>query len=134
MSLQKDLSFGLNSEQTTKPMIEKWIGGSLNKLDDLNFFDFEVENKKILIELKTRRINHNQYRTALIGKNKIMYANDKMKEGYELYFVYNYKDGLFYVKFNENMLNYKSFYMKRRDRNNGSWVMEINVNELVEIK
>lgn len=134
MSLQKDLTFGLNSEDTTKPMIEKWIGGSINKLDQLNLFDFEVENKKILIELKTRRIKHNKYNTALIGKNKIIYANQKLKEGYELYFVYNYTDGLFYVKFNENMLNYKSFYLKRWDRNRGHYVSEINISELIEIK
>lgn len=134
MSLARDLKFGLNEEVVYKPLLEKWVGGSINKLDNMNLFDFEVENQKIFLELKSRRITHNKYSTAFIGQNKVNYAVEKLKEGYEVFFIFNYVDGLFYVKFNNNMTQYPTKYIKRFDRCEGNYVVEISVNELIRIE
>lgn len=133
MSLQRDLRFGLNEEVVYKPHLEKWIGGSLKKLDCMNLFDFEVCDQKILLELKSRRITHNKYPTTLIGENKVNYAVEKLKEGYEVYFIYNFLDGLYFVKFHNNMVNYPKRYLQRSDRSWGHHIIEISVNELTRI-
>ena len=133
MSLERDLNFGIGEEETLKPQLEKWIGGSIKKLDEMNLFDFELEEQKILIELKSRRITHNKYTTALIGQNKVNLAVEKQKEGYEIFFVFNYVDGIYFVKFHNEMVKYPTRYLKRFDRQWGHYVVEINVNELQRI-
>ena len=130
MSLKRDLEFGLNEEVLQKSLLERWVGGSIKKLDCMNLFDFEVSDQKIFLELKSRRITHNKYQTAFIGQNKVNYAVEKLKEGYEVFFIFNYVDGLYYVKFHNNMTTYPTKYIKRFDRCDGNYVVEINVNEL----
>lgn len=134
MSLKRDLKFGLNEEVLQKSLLEKWVGGSIKKLDCMNLFDFEVSNQKIFLELKSRRITHNKYKTAFIGQNKVNYAVEKVKEGYEVFFIFNYVDGLYYVKFHHNMTKYPTKYLKRFDRCNGNYVVEISVDELTLIE
>jgi len=108
MSLSKDLNYGLNKELSTQKQIEEWIGSSITKTDTMNHFDFKVNDKKILIELKSRRVNKDRYDTTIIGKNKIDYAMEKYNEGYELYFCFNFTDGLYYFKFDKSLTGYPS--------------------------
>ena len=68
---QKDLKFGLNSENMLKAQLET-VYGDLIKLDKYNNFDFKGD--KIYIELKTRKILHNQYPSLMFSKRNWIMA------------------------------------------------------------
>ena len=72
---QKDMSFGFSEEDRIQPILEEKFG-ELNKLPQYNPFDFE--NEDYIIEVKSRRINHNKYNTLMFAYSKI----EKL-EGYE---------------------------------------------------
>jgi hypothetical protein len=64
--------------------------------------DYINDNKTIYIEMKTRRVNHDQYPTALIGKNKVDFCQ---KSSATCYFVYVYMDGMFYIKYDKALFD-----------------------------
>jgi hypothetical protein len=86
---QSDLEFGLNAEIILKNTLENEFG-LLNQLDKYNPFDYE--NDDYLIELKSRRINHNKYPTAMVNLSKILKTNNSNKNRV---IVFNYLDGLY---------------------------------------
>lgn len=102
LSQARDLDFGKKSEMMLHSKIEKLVGDSLNMEDGMSFFDYSNNAKTIYAELKTRRIKHNDFSTALIGKNKIDFCN---KPGVDYYFVYSYTDGVFYIKYNKELFD-----------------------------
>lgn len=95
-SKSQDLTFGLTSEQKNKKTLEAFFGCGLSKTSNFAPMDFTNESKTIYLELKTRRIPHNLYPTALIGKNKVDFCKGSTAE---CYFVFVYTDGLFYIKY-----------------------------------
>lgn len=104
--LQKqDFKLGLNSEDEILQHLEQHFGCKLDKTHRYHPFDFECREKKILIELKTRRINHNQYDDLMIGSNKIKYGNSMIKnKDYKIFFIYKCLDGVYeyeYLKDNK---------------------------------
>ena len=104
MSKKLDIQFGLDNETKVLPIISKFLNTNLNKLHHFSPIDWVNETKTIYVELKSRRIRHNQYETALLGLNKIKNCNNKK---IEYYFVWQYIDGLFYLKYDEEL--FKSF-------------------------
>ena len=95
-SKKADMMFGLGSEARNKITLETFFGRGLIKTGDYDPMDFTDVGKTIFIEMKTRRIPHNQYPTALIGKNKVDFCR---VSNAECYFVFVYTDGLFYIKY-----------------------------------
>tara|TARA_R110000772_G_scaffold51915_1_gene119167 strand:- start:11242 stop:11742 length:501 start_codon:yes stop_codon:yes gene_type:complete len=91
----RDLSFGLGEENIIKPILEEYFG-ELKKLDKYNPFDFE--NDHFLIEVKSRRMNHNKYNTIMFNYSKI----EKL-EGYNTeknaMFIFNCEDGIYYWEY-----------------------------------
>jgi hypothetical protein len=98
----EDLNFGLKSEEKNKATLEDFFRVGLKKTGTYDPMDYVDEAKTIFIEMKTRRINHNQYPTALIGKNKVDFCKTSNAT---CYFVYVYLDGMFYVKYDDNLFN-----------------------------
>jgi hypothetical protein len=86
---QSDLQFGLTAELDVKNNLENEFG-SLTQLDKYNPFDFE--NDEYLIELKSRRINHNQYPTTMVNLSKLKRTENTTKQRV---IVFNYMDGLY---------------------------------------
>ena len=86
LQYQRDLEFGHKEEIRIKEILEKY-----------NPFDYE--NDKYLIELKSRRINHDKYDTAMINYSKLLRTSKSEKERI---IVFNYEDGLFYWKVNSD--------------------------------
>ena len=79
----------------------KWGGDIEPSADKWAVFDFEGEG--VSVELKSRRIRHNQYADIMIGENKIIKASKSPKS---VYFVFNCTDGIFYWEFNtDDMAN-----------------------------
>lgn len=87
---QKDLEFGHKEEIRIKTILEKYFG-ELKLLDKYNPFDYE--NDEYLIELKSRRIAHNHYPTAMVNYSKILKTSNINKKRV---IIFNYSDGLFY--------------------------------------
>ena len=80
-----------------------------------NGWDFFDDENKIKIELKSRTIKfNNKYKSTIIGSNKINRGIELIKEGYNIYYFFNYIDKILYYKldiddnFNEAYFNGKN--------------------------
>ena len=99
-SKTEDMNFGLKSEENNKAVLETFFHCGLKKTGKYDPMDYVDDNQTIFIEMKTRRINHNQYPTALIGKNKVDFCKTSNAT---CYFVYVYLDGMFYIKYDPEL-------------------------------
>jgi len=109
-----DKALGENSEQRNFLTLQKYLSTTLNHNGTYAIFDFSNPTNTVHVELKTRRIRHNQYPTAIIGKNKVDFCNDPANS---YYFVYSYLDGLFSIKYNKTLFDsFETAVYKRGDR------------------
>ena len=99
LQYQKDLEFGHKEEIRIKSILEEYFG-ELNVLDKYNPFDYE--NDEYLIELKSRRIPHNKYDTAMVNYSKLLRTSNTRKKRV---IIFNYSDGLFYWYVNSDDYN-----------------------------
>jgi DNA-binding sugar fermentation-stimulating protein len=117
-SLSKDLKFGL-TVQTNSSVIEN-LNKQLNcELKEIKYkyarMDYLDDDKKIYVELKSRRSAYNEYPNTLIQKSKIDYAIKRIKEGYKCYllFVFQYNNH-YYIEINED--KFKTYECKKFKR------------------
>ena len=101
---QNDMTFGFSEEDRLKPLLEKKFG-ELTKLDKYSSYDFENEN--YLIEMKSRRINHDKYNTLMINYSKIekidsMVGSGELDEDKNIVFIFNCEDGIYYWDLNKD--------------------------------
>lgn len=92
MSKDNDLTFGLRQEDIQQKHIET-ITGKLIKSNQYDTFDYF--NDEYIVELKSRRCNHNKYETTMIGYNKIL----KATQNKTYLFFFKFEDGLYYHKY-----------------------------------
>jgi hypothetical protein len=94
---QADLSFGFANEALMLNDLRKLPNcKDINKTEDQHdAIDFESD--VTFLELKSRRINHDQYKTALVGCNKITKIKKLSKPNN--YICWKYLDGLFYIQY-----------------------------------
>ena len=97
-SLSNDLSFGKKSELSCKDKLDKFFATNLIHRGGFSTFDYD-NGSNIFVELKTRRIPHNMYPTAIIGANKVQAASKNPDNTY--WFVYQYSDGLYGIKYDK---------------------------------
>ena len=95
-----DLEFGAKGEDHTKAIIEKFLCINLHTSSD-KYATFDYYNDKTFIELKTRRIKHNQYKSLMFGYNKFKKGLEHIKDGKDVYFFFNCLDGIYYWKLTE---------------------------------
>jgi len=114
-SLRNDLAFGTNEEANLMPRLESVFGNKLERQLGFASMDYKSPEKPLYVELKTRRIKHDQYPTALISAHKVDFCK---KSNSDCYFVYQYTDGLFYIKYDEQLFN--SFWTDTYRRNESS--------------
>ena len=103
LTQKADLIFGTGHEEALKSSIEQIAGCPLNRLGGYNIFDYVNDNQTVFVELKSRRIKHNDYDTAIIGLNKVRVACTDPKKDY--YFCFNYTDGLYYIKYDKALFS-----------------------------
>jgi len=82
-------------------------------------FDFDnadlKSNNSIYIDLKTRRIRHDMYATAIIGANKVAMA--EMNPTRDYWFVFKYVDGLYGIKYSKEKFDtFEHTDFSRNDR------------------
>jgi hypothetical protein len=100
VKFKKDFEYGLKQEETLFNIIKEKFGDDIKMTSKKSIFDFE--NDKYLIELKSRNCLSITYPDTMVGNNKLIYASQSEKE---CYFLFNFKDGLFYWKYNEDDIN-----------------------------
>ena len=102
---QRDLKFGAKNEDIVLDTLRTHFDCRLKKTKNCNdIFDYCYckKGRSIKIELKTRRNAKDQYPTTMVGHNKVIGGKKLMEEGYEIYFVFKFTDGLYYYQLNEN--------------------------------
>jgi hypothetical protein len=107
-----DYDFGKKWEKEILDKINiRWKKDEILETKNL-YSKYDYEGKKYKYELKSRRNSYNQYPTTLIAKDKIL--NDKKQ-----IFLFNFTDGLYYIKYRESKFqNYKCKLFRRYDRGN----------------
>jgi len=103
LTQKADLVFGTGLEESLKPSLEKIAGCPLTRLGGYSIFDYVNESGTVFVELKSRRIKHNDYQTAIVGLNKVRVACEDSSKAY--YFCFNYTDGLYYIKFDKQLFD-----------------------------
>lgn len=94
-----DLSFGLKSEVDNLELLQQYLETTLNRTDGYCVYDYENSDKSIMVELKSRRIRHNQYETVFIGWNKIVFCEKMTKEGVVFHLAFCFLDGLYTIQY-----------------------------------
>ena len=90
---------GIEQEIIVKPHLDKFFAEELIHLtEEFSKWDYAGDNK--FIELKSRYNTHDKYSNTMIGKNEIHNAS-KLTE--DVYFVFNYTDGLYYWKYDKDV-------------------------------
>ena len=101
---QSQVNSGKMNEDFNKPIIEKDIKEQLKNNNTFNLFDFENSNFKI--ELKTREVTLDKYKTTIVGYDKIEKGLEYINEGLRVIFYFGFKESGLY-KFELNDENYK---------------------------
>jgi len=101
---QSRVNSGKMNEDFYKPIIEKDIKEQLKNNNTYNLFDFENSNFKI--ELKTREVTLDKYKTTIVGYDKIEKGLEYINEGLRVIFYFGFKESGLY-KFELNDENYK---------------------------
>jgi len=97
---RNDLNFGLKNEETIHSILEEQFGNLLRSTRNPEmgkYYEFDKYNEDYFIELKTRRIKHNQYPTLFFGKNKLIKGDELLKKCPDLRIFYLWKcnDGIY---------------------------------------
>lgn len=124
---KKDLEFGFDSETIIKPKLEEFFNIKLKKSKQFKNYDYKAKNLRI--ELKTRRIKSTDYNDTFLCENKINYG---LKTKKKFIIVFKFLDGLFYINFNNEFLNYEKIKMKVR-RGDILTNYKIPINHLIKI-
>jgi hypothetical protein len=93
-----DYAFGTANEIPAMAKLEKFLETKLIRRGGKHVIDYD-NNDKIFAEIKTRRIHSKEHRTTLVGANKVDEA--KNNPGKTYWFFYDYTDGLYGIKYNE---------------------------------
>ena len=138
MQKEKDLQFGFSEEKNKHEYLEKFFG-KLNYTSDKygKHFEFDKYNEKYFIELKSRKINHNQYSTLFFGKNKYLKGKKLLEANPELriFYMWNCFDGIYYWEHGSS--EYTEKISGRRDRgkieeNMCIHIQQKNINNITE--
>ena len=101
---QSRVNSGKMNEEFYKPIIEKDIKEQLKNNNTFNLFDFE--NFQFKIELKTREVTLDKYKTTIVGYDKIEKGLEYIQEGKRVIFYFGFKESGLY-KFELSNENYK---------------------------
>ena len=114
-SYTEDKIYGLNNEEKYLESLSKYFNTTFKKYDNnYSLLDFYSDDKKF-IEMKSRRINHNQYPTAIFNAHKIDEFNRiNINNDSKFYIVFVYLDGIYYIEYNKEI--FTKFEMKKFKR------------------
>ena len=109
-TFRNDMMFGRKNEKIVYELLKVKFGKDniVNTSNSYEYYDFKIYDKKYIIELKSRNIKHNQYKTTIIGYDKFLKFNkfQKNNKDYEFIIIYKYIDGIYFIKLNRDILKY----------------------------
>lgn len=109
-TFKEDYTKGLEEQKKLLPILQDFFKDETIKETTNNFcsYDYIGYNKKL--ELKSRFIKHNQYKTAMIGYNKLPTTESEEK----FIIIYNYQDGIYYIEYNKEQFSKydKNFFQR----------------------
>jgi hypothetical protein len=108
MSFKQDYSYGLKKEDELLPIIKSFFERDIQKSTN-KFERFDYSDEKYKYELKSRHNTYDKYPTTLI-------CADKIAKG--IIFLFNFYDGLYYIKYRKSKFNTferKMFVRNKRD-------------------
>ena len=88
---RNDLNFGFKGEEEIHSILEQEFGDLLrsSKNPEMGkFYEFDKYNEDYFIEVKTRRIKHDQYQSLFFGNNKLMKGDEILKKNPNLRIFY----------------------------------------------
>jgi len=97
-----DLLFGRGNEWNNKTVLETYLSTDLYARGYYDTFDFSDKQQTIFVELKSRRVRHDDYPTAIIGANKVEACSDPNKT---YWFAYAYTDGVYILKYDKELFD-----------------------------
>ncbi len=100
-SYAADRALGTASEENHLTTLMSFLGTTLNRTGRFCAFDYEDEGKTVMVELKTRRIRHDAYPTAIINRSKVEFA--RARPNCRFWFVFCYSDGLFAIQYDQEV-------------------------------
>ena len=97
---KQDREFGEQGEQAIKEIIDKWFDCEFQEdKEGWREMDFLCIEKRYACELKTRRININQYPTLLISSNKITECIRLNGLGFRTFLIFKLTDDIYFYEF-----------------------------------
>jgi len=94
---------GQKIEDETLPILNKYFNADFKRSNDIfDVLDFHDDTKKIICEIKGRRINHNQYKDTIITCKKITEGFMKIDSGYRVFFIFAFKDKTMGIELKED--------------------------------
>jgi hypothetical protein len=104
---QNDYIYGKEQEAQILPLLKEYFNDDINQ-NIKQYAQYDFYNNQYNFELKSRKNLSTTYPTTMITKNKLK-DNNK-----ELILLFNYIDGLYYIKYNEEDFNkFESKLFKR---------------------
>jgi len=115
---RSDFKFGREQEKNYLPLFREKFCDKLKPTKRNFVFDFESEN--CYVELKSRKSEIGLYPTAMLGKNKLDFAETCDKP---VYFCFSFTDGIYYWKFDKEEIGKNIAIRKggRCDRGKPEW-------------
>lgn len=96
--------YGTKIEDEIKPVLNEKFNADFKKNDDIwDILDFHDEDKKLICEIKGRKIKHDAWATTIIPMNKVQKGFMKVEEGFKVYFVFVFIDKTMYCELNDNL-------------------------------
>lgn len=103
MATQKeDIRFGIDNEVNVLEVLQNYLQTTLQRSGGYAVMDYTNPGKTIYVELKSRRIKHDTYKSALIGYNKVQFCKNSTAD---CYFVWLYTDGLYWCKYDPELFD-----------------------------
>ena len=97
-------NIGRKIEDETLPIVNKYYGCDFkrNENDIFDILDFKDEEKKMIVEVKGRRIKSTQYEDTLITASKVNEGLCRVDDGYRVFFVFVFTDKIYEMELKEN--------------------------------
>ena len=141
VNINKDKKWGLKKEEEAiRAFSENAPSGKWNKFEKTNaynHFDYcahSMDRKKsAFVEIKSRRNTHDAYDETMVPAIKIQKALELIRLGHKVYFVFNFTDGIYFVKLETASVRFG--FSARTDRGAvelGHYAF-IGVNSLIQI-
>ena len=136
-SFKKDYDFWIESENKILAHLNKAGYKIEPHKEEMSVLDFimTADDKKVNIELKTRRCTKDAYVSTLIWANKLSEAWNKFyKHWEETLFLFSYMDWLYYIN-PFDFIPKRDFRLQRWDRgiNSAKWWLYYDTKNLKEI-